>query len=284
MKTFTTLATLVISSAFTHAAPFDHAEWVNPDYISRMSIHESCNATQTIQLEKALDDFERFSHNAQSYLQRAGTEDELIDKYFGTSSNPENQPVAAGIFASLSDGDKAGASLRCDDPDGLCALYDGYYAGHHRGTNGTLETVICDLSYETRKPIEQVCALGHLVPDDQAGKFWGIDLIHRFSHLPIVAGGSVGHAADEYETLIDLAKNNASEAAWNMKTLQYFALDAWAHTFAVPGVGCDEYADSADQSKSTPTPTPEPEPSPTDDAPLLCHTHANGEEHCTTAE
>lgn len=106
MKSFTALATLATTAVFVNAAPFDHAQWVNPDYTARVSIHESCNATQTIQLEKALDDFERFSHNAQSYLQRAGSEDGLINKYFGTSSNPENQPVAAGIFDNLSNGDK----------------------------------------------------------------------------------------------------------------------------------------------------------------------------------
>lgn len=43
------------------------------------------------------------------------------------------------------------------------------WAGHWRGTNATEETVICPLSYEIRKPLEQMCALGmSLTPlDDQ---------------------------------------------------------------------------------------------------------------------
>ncbi|TIB73011.1 major allergen Asp f 2-like protein [Wallemia mellicola] len=266
MKFFAFLLTAVI------AAPFDNAKWVNSRYTSRVAVHESCNPVQRIQLEKALDDYERLVHNANDYLLRSGPEDELTIKYFGTDSQAQNQVVAAGIYDNLSRGDKYGATLRCDDPDSLCAQIP-TYAGHHRGTNGTLETVICDLSYETRKPIEQVCALGHRVPDDNASKFWGIDFIHRFSHLPIVAGGNVGHTADDFDSLIDLAKNNASASAWNMKTLQYYALDAWAHTFANPGVGCDE------EEASQPAPA---QPSPTADAPVSCHTHANGEEHCSS--
>ena len=117
MKNFVALGAL---ASVALAAPFDHAQWVNPDYTSRVSIHESCNATQTIQLEKALDDFERFSHNAQSYLQRAGAEDELVDKYFGTSSHPENAPIAAGIFDNLSNGDKGELVIRFKNiPDRL---------------------------------------------------------------------------------------------------------------------------------------------------------------------
>lgn len=100
MKFFAFLLTAVI------AAPFDNAKWVNSHYTSRVAVHESCNPVQRIQLEKALDDYERLVHNANDYLLRSGPEDELAIKYFGTDSHAQNQVVAAGIYDNLSRGDK----------------------------------------------------------------------------------------------------------------------------------------------------------------------------------
>ena len=145
-------------------------------FFFQVEIHQSCNSTQAIQLGKALEDANKFTENARDYLLRAGVEDDLVKKYFGTDLEPSNSAVAAGIFDSLERGDKAGAILRCDDPDQMCATHSNY-AGHWRGSNGTLETVICPLSYSTRIPIENVCALGHVTSDASTTKFWGIDLM-----------------------------------------------------------------------------------------------------------
>ncbi len=87
-----------------------------------------------------------------------------------------------------------------------------------------------------------MCMLGYNVANGATNTFWASDLLHRLLHIPQVGEGVVEHYNDEeeekYPGTIDLAKNNSTFAVKNSDTLQYFALEAYAHDIAVPGVGC----------------------------------------------
>ena len=99
---------------------------------------------------------------------------------------------------------------------------------------------------------------------------------HRFSHLPVIAGGSISHYAETLDESFELAKNNATKAPFNMESIQYFAMDAWAKTFANPGKGCSTPEDLTEETPSPSQPNDNNEGSDGKD----CHTHANGELHC----
>lgn len=124
------------------------------------------------------------------------------------------------------------------------------WAGHWRGSNATSETVICDLSYELRKPLEGMCMFGYNVANSATNFYWASDLLHRLLHVPKIGEGVVEHYGHEgkYPGVMELAKDNSTYAVRNSDTLQYFALEVYAHDIAVPGIGC--------AGTYTPTPTP----------------------------
>jgi len=100
--------------------------------------------------------------------------------------------------------------------------------------------VICDLSYELRKPLEGLCMFGYNVANSATNLYWASDLLHRLLHVPKVGEGVVEHYGHEgkYPGVIELAKENSTYAVRNSDTLQYFALEVYAHDVAVPGIGC----------------------------------------------
>lgn len=110
--------------------------------------------------------------------------------------------------------------------------------GHWRGDNATSETVICPLSYETRKPLAGLCGYGYSVAAGALGTFFAPDLVHRIYHLPAVGEGAVEHHADSYEECLGLARTDPAMAVRNTHSLQYFALDVYAYDVALPGEGC----------------------------------------------
>lgn len=114
------------------------------------------------------------------------------------------------------------------------------WAGHWRGENATSETVICDLSYELRRPLKGMCMFGYDVANGATNFYWASDLFHRLLHIPRVGEGIVQHYgdADEYSKVLALAKSDPALAVRNSDSLQYFALEVYAHDIAVPGVGC----------------------------------------------
>lgn len=81
---------------------------------------------------------------------------------------------------------------------------------------------------------------GYDVANGATNFYWASDLLHRLLHVPKVGEGIVEHygGADEYPGVLALAKSNPDEAVRNSDTLQYFALEVYAHDIAVPGVGC----------------------------------------------
>lgn len=110
--------------------------------------------------------------------------------------------------------------------------------GHWRGDNATLETVICPLSYETRKSLDAMCGFGYDVANGATNFYWASDLLHRLLHVPKVGEGVVEHYAGEYDECIELAQTHPEEAVRNSDTLQYFALEVYAYDIALPGTGC----------------------------------------------
>jgi hypothetical protein len=204
--------------------------------VHEFPIHASCNATQRSMIKKGLDETLTIVGHARDHILRYGNDSEVYTKYFGDA--PTGEPL--GWFTKIADGDKAGILFRCDNIDGNCDQEG--WAGHWRGSNATSETVICDLSYEIRRPLSTMCMLGYDVANGATNTFWASDLLHRLLHLPPIGEGVVEHYNDEeeekYPGTIALAKNNATYAVRNSDTLQYFALEAYAHDIVVPGIGC----------------------------------------------
>ncbi|CEL05170.1 Putative Antigen 1 [Aspergillus calidoustus] len=246
---------------------------------SPFPIHHSCNATEQRQLATALQETVDLVSHAKTHILRWGNESAIYRKYFGDRPSI----TAIGAYDIIINGNPDHVLFRCDNPDGNCEL-DGW-GGHWRGENATDETVICELSYQTRRSLSTMCALGYTVSESETNTFWAGDLLHRLYHMPAIGQGLVEHYADGYEGVLELAEGNRTEAVHDSETLQYFALEVYAYDIVVPGVGCvggeeEELAD--DQTEETEeAPADEQEDEAADEEiPENCHTHEGGELHC----
>lgn len=140
------------------------------------------------------------------------------------------------------------------------------WGGHWRGSNATNETVICDLSYSTRRPLEQLCGFGYTVAGSESNTYWASDLIHRLYHLPAYSEGHIEHFTEDYAGALEQSKTNATYATHDSDVLQYFALEVYAYDIAVPGVGCPGTVTEATSStEATPASTM---------ASTMAHTHS----------
>lgn len=123
-----------------------------------------------------------------------------------------------------------------------------------------------------------MCNLGFEVSTSELNVFWATDLMHRALHIPLVSEGVVGHYAEDYAGVLQLAKDEPTKSALDSDALQYFAIEAWAYDIAAPGVGCP-----GPVPETTPTPTPTSSEAPvtqTSSAAENCHTHSDGVVHC----
>lgn len=98
---------------------------------------------------------------------------------------------------------------------------------------------------------------GYDVANGATNFYWASDLLHRLLHVPKVGEGIVEHygGADEYPGVLALAESNPAEAVRNSDTLQYFALEVYAHDVAVPGIGCAGHYSETASSAAAATPT-----------------------------
>lgn len=126
------------------------------------------------------------------------------------------------------------------------------WGGHWRGENATSETVICELSYHTRRSLNSMCALGYTVAGSETNTFWAADLMHRLYHVPAVGQMWIDHFADGYDEVLELAKSNRSESTRDSETLQFFALEAYAFDIAVPGEGCPGEHEETEEKEDIP--------------------------------
>ncbi|GLI77355.1 prenylated Rab acceptor protein 1 [Penicillium ochrochloron] len=255
-------------------ATTDIAPW-NAGGTTEFPIHSSCNATQRRQIELGLAEAVELAAHARDHILRWRNESEIYRKYFGNSPSME----AIGAFEVVVNGDKNDVLFRCDNPDGNCDLEG--YAGHWRGENGTKETVICDLSYERRRSLSTMCGMGYTVSESETNTFWASDLLHRLYHVPTIGQNWADHFADGYDEVLDLAVENATLSTHDSETLQYFALEVYAHDISVPGIGCpgeqhehkheDDKKDATNSEGSAPaaTTTTRKAPSTTADVPAV---------------
>ncbi|RVX74695.1 hypothetical protein B0A52_01822 [Exophiala mesophila] len=261
----------------------DHVDAWDAGAVTQYQIHSSCNATQAHQIAVGLNETIQLVSHARDHVLRWGNTSEIYQRYFGGRAPYE----VLGAYDIIINGDKDGVLFRCDNPDGNCDIEG--WGGHWRGSNATSETVICDLSYETRRSLNQICALGYTVSESPRNTFWASDLLHRLYHIPAVGYGYIEHFADGYEEILELAQTDEIGPTRDTDTLQYFALDVYAYDIAVPGVGCNSpetetESGSSDSTAPTTTSTgsptvPEPSTS-TVSVPAGCHTHEGGELHC----
>lgn len=262
------------SATATAAAPTTTVihDWA-AGWATGFPVHSSCNATLRTQLQQGLDEAITMAAHARDHLLRWGEDSPFVQKYFGKNSTAE----AIGWYERIVAADKTGIWFRCDDPDQNCATQAGY-GGHWRGSNATKETVICPLSFSTRRFLNSMCNLGYTVAGSPLNTFWATDLIHRFLHLPPIAEDVVGHAAEGYNDVLEVAKTSPTESVRDIHALQYFAADVYAYDIAAPGVGCT--GEAAEEEEQTATSTTTATPSATSAAAKECHTHDNGDVHC----
>lgn len=83
-----------------------------------------------------------------------------------------------------------------------------------------------------------MCALGYTVAQSPANTFWASDLMHRLYHMPALGWEYIEHYAEDYDEVIELAAGNETYSTHDSDTLQFFALEVYAHDIAVPGEGC----------------------------------------------
>ncbi|KAI9780208.1 MAG: hypothetical protein M1816_003132, partial [Peltula sp. TS41687] len=296
----TATATLPACEVTEQATPTPRA-W-DDGATNEFPIHASCNATETRQLKKALAETVELADHAKLHVLRWANTSAAYQKYFGNASTAE----VIGWFDKVVRGDRGRTLFRCDNPDGNCDIPT--WGGHWRGENATDETVICPLSYETRRDLEEMCASGYNVADWETNTYFASDLLHRLYHMPAIGEGHVEHFSETYAEALELARSNASYATHNSDSLQYFALEVYAYDVAVPGIGCaGPTADHSDHDNTTTTVSAITEPlspadattssaasaptsateqityalsaSTTSSAPQECHTHADGTRH-----
>ena len=84
-----------------------------------------------------------------------------------------------------------------------------------------------------------MCMFGYNVANGATNFYWASDLLHRLLHIPQVGEGVVEHySSGKYPGVVSMAKTNATWSVRDSDTLQYFALEVYAHDIAVPGIGC----------------------------------------------
>ncbi|KAM7217939.1 zincin [Rhypophila decipiens] len=259
---------LPIQTPAAAAAPYeyDFTSGVVPSY----PIHPSCNITLRRQLSRALDETIQLVNHAKTHLLLRGHDSPLVKKYFGSNNNTAH---AIGFYSRIADANKLDVLFRCDDPDQNCATQDSW-AGHWRGENATQETVICPLSFEKRRYLDQVCGMGYTVVGSPLNTYWATDLLHRILHVPRISEGAVEHFADDYAGVLELAKTEPHKSGIDSDTLQYFAIEAYAFDVAAPGVGCTGEEEKVGEATEVVTATS------TASAGSSCHTHADGVLHC----
>ena len=201
--------------------------WSNPTF---PEIYHTCNETNIRMLNAALKDSVEATAFAKSRLLDYGVDDVYYKRWFGNGSIF----TVMGVLDQLVESSKENVLLRCDDIDGLCAANPNYYAGHHRASAPS-ETVICDYFYIARKPLSNICFEGTIV-DVGPKKYAGIDMLHRYLHVPTLSFDYIGEYAEELDEILDYAENNSTYAVRNTDNFLYYIADVYSSS-VIPG-GC----------------------------------------------
>jgi hypothetical protein len=189
---------------------------------------ENCNATQMKYIDKYYQDMLEVSSIAREHLIQNGT-DEIFEHWFGQG----NLLTVLGVIDNIVQGDKAGVLYRCDDIDGGCAEHLTTWPGYHRSTAEN-ETVLCDLFFTSKRPIEDMCNIGDIL-EVEPKTFAGIDLFHRFLHLESINKGFVSEYTETFEEIVDYAKENNTYAVINTDNILYYLAEAYSVSLASKG-------------------------------------------------
>lgn len=201
--------------------------WSEPVFAE---IYHTCNSTNARMINAGLKDSLEVSSYAKKRLLEYGSEDEIYQRWFGDGSIY----TVVGVLDWLVESNKDSLLYRCDDIDGQCAEHSNY-PGYHRG-DVSGETVICDLFYTSKKPLFNMCYLGTLA-DVHPKTYAGIDLLHRYLHIPVMNGdGYIEEYVEELEDILDYAQHNSSYAVRNVDSYLYYIADAYSN--AVVAGGC----------------------------------------------
>ncbi|WWD20704.1 hypothetical protein CI109_105180 [Kwoniella shandongensis] len=283
----------VALTSLVAASPVNLATRDLKNYVTDITIHESCNSTQRRMLEQAFADTFEVATSAHEYIRTNGPTDPVFEKYYGTK--PAAFSAALGVWDALLYSNKDGVIFRCDNPDGNCGQPG--WRGHWRGDNATSETVICDLSYTDRLYNQAFCMYGNTVAGSPLGTYWSIDLIHRLFHVPQVTNGQVDHYAEDYASVLELAEHNSTYSPFDSDAHQAFAAHVYAVEVAKGGDACvGQAAEAHDHDHTAATSSAAPAAATTAAAATSaaaaapaatsaaasqdCHTHSDGTVHC----
>lgn len=95
-------------------APYD---W-DADAVHDFRIHESCNASEQVQLRKGLQDAVALAAHARIHILRHGNSSVHYQKYFGNGAPGQ----IMGWYDKVIEGDRGNSLFRCDNPDGNCDI------------------------------------------------------------------------------------------------------------------------------------------------------------------
>lgn len=90
--------------------------------VHEWQLHESCNASEQIQLRKGLQDAVTLAEHAKAHILRYSNGSAHYQKYFGSGASGQ----VLGWYDKIVNGDRGHALFRCDNPDGNCALEGKY--------------------------------------------------------------------------------------------------------------------------------------------------------------
>ncbi|CCE92275.1 uncharacterized protein TDEL_0E00320 [Torulaspora delbrueckii] len=201
--------------------------WPEPTF---PKLYHTCNTTNTRMLNSAFKDSVEATAVAKRRLLKFGVDDAYYKRWFGDGSIFS----VMGVLDHLIESSKEGVLFRCDDIDGLCAENPDYYAGHHR-ESAPSETVICDYYYRSKRPLSTVCFDG-TITDVGPTHYAGIDLLHRYLHVPSMNLDFVGEFAEDLEEILEYAESNSTYAVRNADSYLYYIADVYTSS-VVPG-GC----------------------------------------------
>ncbi|CCH44952.1 Major allergen [Wickerhamomyces ciferrii] len=204
---------------------------IDPSFVNEQANNEittpkilNCNSTQTVQLKKYYKDLIEFSTIAKQNLLKNGGDDQVFKNWFGKG----NPLTVLGIIDEVLEGNKDGVLYRCDDIDGDCAAHPTEWPGYHRSSDDhSGETVICDLFFNSKHPIEKFCSEGDILTI-KPKTYAGIDLFHRFLHLSKINKGYYGEYAEEFKDLLDYAENNITFAVLNTDNILYYIAESYS--------------------------------------------------------
>lgn len=202
----------------------------NPDFQKDFTINNTCNASESSVLSSALHQAIEVSEHARQHLLRYGNSSDIFKKYFG--HNPPFIPL--GVYDFLSNGNKGNFTFGCQDFEKKCnSTTSGFYVYKKS------QIVVCSNAYKNRLRSNEICSSGYTIAGDSPSDTWAGYILEQLLDIENNGDTGLGNYEKSYNGVIELPKKNQTErAVKNKNSLIYFALEAWAHDIAVPGVGC----------------------------------------------